>query len=154
MSILKSPVWMSVPMGVLIASATASGIECHGEAAEPEARARLFGKDLRIVQQIVFLQLELDERGGERRGVQRHVELPEHIGDGADVVLVAVGEDDAPHAALVGLEIADIGEDAVDAVHILVREAHPAVDHDDIAAELIGGHVLADLAETAERDYF
>ena len=33
-------------------------------------------------------------------------------------------------------------------------EGHAAVHHDDLAAVLIGGHVLADLIETAQGDDF
>jgi len=35
-----------------------------------------------------------------------------------------------------------------------IREAHAAVDDDDLAAVLIDGHVLADLVETAKRNDF
>ena len=40
----------------------------------------------------------------------------------------------------------------VDAEHLVARELDAAVEHDDLAAVLDGGHVLADLAESAERD--
>ena len=47
-----------------------------------------------------------------------------------------------------------VRDDAVDAVHVVAGEGHAAVHHDDLAAVLIGGHVLADLVETAQGDDF
>lgn len=47
-------------------------------------------------------------------------------------------------------QIADVGNDAVDAVHIVAGEGHATVHHDDVAAVLIDGHVLADLIQTAK----
>ena len=74
--------------------------------------------------------------------------------DGADVILVAVGDEQAPDPGLVLDEVGHIGDHAVDAVHIVPREGHAAVHHDDFTAVLIGGHVLADLVEAAKRDDF
>ena len=102
----------------------------------------------------MLLQLQLDEPGGEAGAVDGHVDLLEDVGNGTDVVLVAVGDEQAPQAAVVLHEIADVGDDAVDAVHVVAGEGHAAVHHDDLAAVLIGGHVLADLIETAQRDDF
>ena len=47
---------------------------------------------------------------------------------------------------------ADVGEHEVDAEHVVARELDAAVEHDDLAAVLDGGHVLADLAEAPEGD--
>ena len=66
------------------------------------------------------------------------------------MVLVPVGDEHAADAVLVLDKIAHVGDDAVDAVHVVAGERHAAVDHDDLAAVFIGGHVLADLVETAK----
>ena len=50
------------------------------------------------------------------------------------------------------LEVGDVGQDEVDAEVLVAREREPGVDDDDVAAVLVDGHVLADLAEAAERD--
>ena len=42
---------------------------------------------------------------------------------GADMVLVAVGEEDAAHAVHIFFKISDVGDDEIDAQHILVGEA-------------------------------
>ena len=128
--------------------------ELHGELACPDALARLYGDELGGFHQLVLLQLQLDETGGEAGAVDGHVDLLEHIGDGADVVLVAVGDEQAPDSGLVLDEVADIGDHAVDAVHVITGEGHTTVHHDDFAAVFIGGHVLADLVETAKGNDF
>ena len=128
--------------------------ELHLELARLHRLPRLHGNQLRGVQQPVLLQFQLDEPGGEPGAVDGHVHLLQYIGDGADVVLVAMGDEQAPQPLVVLQQIADVGDDAVDAVHIIAGEGHAAVHHDDFAAVLIGGHVLADLVETAKGDNF
>ncbi len=57
------------------------------------------------------------------------------------MVLVSVGEKDAPDLVLVFDEVGEVGDHHVHTVHVVVREAHACVHHDDVAAVLIGGHV-------------
>ena len=66
------------------------------------------------------------------------------------MILVPVGEHDAPDAALVFFEIGDVGNDEVDARHIVGGEGKPRVHHDDVLAVFESGHVLADLSHAAE----
>ena len=68
----------------------------------------------------------------------------------ADVILVPVGDEQAAEAVVVLHQIGHVGDHAVDAVHVIAGERHAAVHHDDLAAVFIGGHVLADLVETAK----
>ena len=128
--------------------------ELHRELARLDHVPRLAGDQLGLVQQAVLLQLQLDQARAHAGGVDGGVDGPQHIGDGPDVVLVAVGDEDAPDLALVLDEVAHIGDDHVDAVHVVVREAHAAVHHDDVVAVLIDGHVLADLVQAAQRNDF
>ena len=82
------------------------------------------------------------------------IDLLENIGNRADVILVSVGDEKTPQAVVVLHQVADVGDDAVDAVHIIAGKCHTAVHHDDLAAILIHGHILADLVKTAKRDDF
>ena len=70
------------------------------------------------------------------------------------MVLVAVGDEDAPDLVLVLDEVAHVGDDHVDTVHVVVGKAHAAVHHNDVAAVLIDGEVLADLIQSAQCDNF
>jgi hypothetical protein len=68
------------------------------------------------------------------------------------VVLVAVREDDRLDRVLALDEVGEVRQDQVDAVHLGGREPETGVDHDDAAVVLDDGHVLADLAQPAERE--
>ena len=126
--------------------------ELHGEFARLDHLAGLAGDELGLVQEPVLLQLELHQARGHAGGVDGGVDAPQQVGDGADVVLMAVGEEDAPDLVLVLDEIGEVGDDHVDAVHVVVGEAHTHIHHDDVAAVLVDGEVFADLVETAQGD--
>ena len=107
----------------------------------------------RVVVELVLLDLVAEEAAGQGAGVDRHArELREHVGQGADVVLVGVGDEERLDLGAVLLEVGDVGDDEVDAEHLLVREHESAVDDDDVVAVLEDVHVLADLPHPAERD--
>ena len=126
----------------------------HLEAAEAEAVAGLFRENLRVIEEVELLELELDYARGEAGGVDGHVQLAHDIGQSADVVLVAVCDDYAADAVLVLPQIGDVGYDGVNAVELLVRKAQTAVHDNNVLPVFVHGEVLADLTEAAERDYF
>ena len=70
------------------------------------------------------------------------------------MVLMAMGDEKAADTGTVLDEVGHIGDDEVDAVHVVPGEGHAAVHHDDLTAALIGGHVLADLIQTAQGNDF
>ena len=80
--------------------------ELHLELAGLHGLACLHRHQLGAVQQPVLLELQLDESGGEAGAVNGHVDLLEHIGDGPDVILVAMGDEQAPQPGLVFHQIA------------------------------------------------
>ena len=68
------------------------------------------------------------------------------------MVLVGMGDQERLDVGAALLEVGDVGDDEVDAEHLLVGEHEPAVDDDDVVAVLEDVHVLADLPHPAERD--
>ena len=66
------------------------------------------------------------------------------------MVLVAVREHD--RADVDAPEIVEVRQHEVDAEMLVAREREPCIDDDRVAAVLVDGHVLPDLAEAAERD--
>ena len=66
------------------------------------------------------------------------------------MVLVPVREHDGAHAAT--FEVADVRQQEIDAEVLVAREGETGVHDDDLVPELVDGHVLADLAEAAERN--
>ena len=72
------------------------------------------------------------------------------------MVLVRVGEHDAGDVAALLDEIADVGQDQIDAGQVLLlRKRHADVDHQPGAAALVAEpvdrQIHADLADAAER---
>ena len=111
----------------------------------------LLRKDLRVIQQVVLFQLQLDDRGGERRGIDRNIDLLENIRDRSDMVLMTVRDDHAANAIAVGLQIGNVGDNHIHAIEILIRETHAAVDEKNILTILVDSQVLSDLTQTAKR---
>ena len=81
----------------------------------------------------------------------RHVQLGEHPGQGADVVFVAVGEHDAADLRPVFGQIGNVGNDDVHAKKFRFGEHQAGVDDDDVVAPADGHAVHAKFAEAAER---
>ena len=70
------------------------------------------------------------------------------------MVLVAVGNENAQDLTLVFNKVADVRNNHVDAVHVIVWESHAAVYNNNVVAILVNSQVLADLIETAQRNNF
>ena len=101
----------------------------------------------------MLLDLDPEQPAGEGRGVDGHArEVRQDVRQPADVVLVGVGDQERPDVGLALAEVGDVGDDEVDAEHLLVGEHQAAVDDDDVVAVLDDVHVLADLPHPAERD--
>ena len=117
-----------------------------------DALAVALGDLQRVRPDAVLLELRLDEREGQLGADQRDVGLlAQQEGDGADVVLVAVGQDDADDVVEAVPDRGEVRQDQVDAGLLLLGEEHAAVDDQQFAGVFEDGHVAADLAETAER---
>ena len=126
--------------------------ELDPERAELEWLVSRLGIDeLSRLTEPVLIELRLHEP--EREPCRDHLldlDLPQQVREPAHVVLVPVREHDRAHA--LPLQVADVREEQVDAEVLVSREREPGVDDDDLAGRLVNGHVLPDLAETAERD--
>jgi hypothetical protein len=82
-----------------------------------------------------------------------HLDLRDDVREPADVVLMAVGEEDTAEVAHPLHDEADVRDDEVDPSLLFFRELAAGVEQDDIVPALDRGHVLADLADPAERDH-
>ena len=86
------------------------------------------------------------------RAVDRAVEERHHVRHGADVILVAVREDERLDLVAPRLDVGEVRDDQVDAQLVGVREHDAGVDEDGRVLPRHGHHVHAELAEAAERD--
>ena len=101
----------------------------------------------------MLAQLALDEALGQPGGIDRRAgDLGQDVRQGAGVVLVTVGQDDAAHPVAVLREVGGVGDDEIDAEHLRLGEREAAVHDEDVVVDLDDGDVLADLAHPAERD--
>ena len=112
----------------------------------------LYGIQLALVQDAVLFELAADQPNGEGGAVHRGLDLLEQEGQGADVVLVPVGEENAPDLAGIFLQIGEIGDNEIHAGQVVIREGGAAVHDDDILLRFKNGQVLADLAQSAQGD--
>ena len=94
-----------------------------------------------------LVKSKLDEHG-----LLAHTELAEEVRQRADVVLVAVGQDDRVEDVGVLGDVGEVREHEVDPEQLGARERQARVDEDHAAAVLEGCHVLAHLAQPAQRD--
>ncbi len=97
------------------------------------------------------IELRLEKRQRQRRAVHRPVHVRQHVGHGADVVLVPVRQHEGLHTPRVLLQVREVRDDQVHARQVGFREHHPGVHHDGRVAAGEDHHVHAELAEAAER---
>ena len=101
----------------------------------------------------VLAQLAVEQGQGQLGADQRDVPaLAQEVRHGADVVLVAVGEDQGLDLVEPVPDRLEVREDQVDAGMVVLGEQHAAVDDEQAAVVLEDGHVATDLAEPAQRD--
>ncbi len=101
------------------------------------------------LEQAGFIEPFFYEREGETRSVHGDVEIAKDVSERADVIFMAVGEDDGADVGAVLFEVGDIGDDEVDAEELGFREHHAGVDDNNVVAEPQGHHVHAEFAEAA-----
>ena len=70
------------------------------------------------------------------------------------MVFMTMGNHQTANAGFIRFQIAEVRNDHVNAVHIVFRETHAAVNQQDIFSVLNGGDVFSDFTQTAQRDNF
>ena len=128
--------------------------EFHRKAAGLDLLPCLMRKQMHRILELMLLQLQLDDAGGQACGVDGASELLHGVGNAANMVFVAMRQEHTAYFVLVFDKIGHIGNDQINAIHLIVREAETAVNDDDILAVFKHGHILADLIQTAKRDDF
>ena len=108
------------------------------------------------VSQVVLVELGAGhgdrQRAAEDGDVAAGVELAQHPRQRPEVILVAVGDDDGLDVVGALAQVGEVRQHEVDAEHVGRREPQPGVDDDDAVLVLDDRHVLADLAQAAERE--
>ena len=104
-----------------------------------------------LVEPAGLSQLVPEEFDGHRRGINRRFDQVDHVRYRTDVVFMTVRDHDRANAVGVFGQVVEVGDDHLDARHVVLREEYAGVDDDDVLAHLEDHHVLANLSEPAER---
>ena len=78
------------------------------------------------------------------------VKILQQIGQGAGVVLMAMGDDDATKLILVFEDVGIVGKNKVDTGLRIVGEHQACIDKNHVGTALENGHVLADTVKAAQ----
>ena len=79
-----------------------------------------------------FQQLGAHQRGGERRGIDRATQTRPEMGNGADVIFMRVGKDEAEQVIDMVLDVTRVGHDEVYARRAVIAEGDTEIDHDPL----------------------
>jgi hypothetical protein len=126
------------------------GNELHLEGPDPAALAVGDLDEGQVVGDLGLGKAVAGEAQGQRRAVDRDVDVLDEVAQRTGMVLVAVGEHDRVHAIASFDQPAEVGKDQIHAVHRGLGEHEAGVDDDDASVLLDRGAVSADLAQTAE----
>src|SRR5688572_32832852 len=99
----------------------------------------------------MLFQLAFGQAGGEVGTVNRDVELLQNERQGAQMVLVAVRENDSGNVIAIFFEDIEIGDADIDAVDALFGESHAGIDDDHLVTASHKRAIHPKLADTAER---
>ena len=124
--------------------------ELNAEAAEAHGIVGLHAMEIGVPGQAMLLELVLNDLESQPSAVNGRIYGAQNVRNGADVVLVTVGQHHTADLVPVLFEISDIGNDEIDTEHILVGESDAAVDDNNIVTVLNGGNILSDLTDAAE----
>ena len=123
-----------------------------GEGSGLEALVSAHLAQVGIVEQSVLVELVLDIGEREFGAPDGHLQFGEKPRKSANVVLMAVSEDDAAHALAIFDKIRNVGDDDIDAEEFGFGEHEAGVDDNDVISPADGHAVHAELAEASKRD--
>ena len=128
--------------------------ELHFERADLDLFTGVDGVQVRFLGHAVARQFHFQQATRQGRGVDRRVGHFQQMVNGADMVLVAVGDDNALHLLLVLDQIGEVGDDVIDPQHIVFGEHHPGIDHHDLVVVFVDHHIAAYFPQSPQGEYF
>ncbi len=99
-------------------------------------------------------KLTLDQRNRQSCSIYWNIDLLQHIGQCADMVLMSMCNNKSLNLMHMGFKIRYIWDDQVNAQHIVRRERETAVNNDNAFFRLDRRNVHANLIQTTQRDNF
>ena len=105
-----------------------------------------------IFEQSVLVEFVLHVSQCELCAPHRHVEFGENPGQSANVIFMAVGENDAAHPLPILDEVRNVGNNDVHAEQFGFGEHQSGIDHNNIVAPTDGHAVHTELAKAPQGD--
>src|ERR1700681_5107672 len=124
----------------------------NGEGSNLEAFSGTDFAQVGVVEKLVFVELIFYVSQRELGRPNRNIQFAENPRQSADVIFVAVRQDDAAHMFAIFEQIRNVGHDDVDAQQLGFGEHKSRVNHDDVIAEADGHAVHTELAHPAQRN--
>ena len=108
--------------------------------------------EVSVLEQSMLVELVLHVSQSELGAPDGHVKFRQNPGQSANVIFVAMGENDAAHPLPILGEIRNVWNNDVHAQQFSFGEHQPCVDHNNIVAPTDGHAVHTELAEAPQRD--
>ena len=125
----------------------------HTHAAHFHSLARMGHLQMDFVLQSVLFQFSFYQSQRQRSSVDGKVDLFQKIGQGADVVLVTVGQHNTPDFICIPLCKGEIRQHQINAQHIICRKRQSAVHNDHVVSAFKQCKVFSDLIESTQKIY-
>ena len=126
--------------------------EFHTEIAQIDGLTELHYFTLGLLHEIVLGQLVLDNTHGQAGSVDGNINIPQHIRQCSDMILMSVGDDKTLYLVDIVLQISHIRDDQIDSQHIICRERQTTVHHNNTVLILEGSNVHTDLLQASQRN--
>ena len=104
---------------------------------------------LHLLGQAFFFQLAPDQTRGERRCIKRHAKVCGQIGDGADMVFMAMGQQYAKQIGFAGFNKFKIRQDNLYPRIFIAAEGDAKIDHQPFSLAAIEINIHANLIRPA-----
>ena len=105
----------------------------------------LYHLSLDGAQHVVLLQLVLNQPDGQLCAVHRRRHILQHVGEGADVILMSMGNHKSLDLVNIVFQIGNVRNDQINSQHIVAWEGQSAVHHNNTVFVLKGRHIHSDL---------
>ena len=122
------------------------------ETSKVHGRAEAHDLSLGRLQHSPLSELVLNDAHSQPGGKNGHIDLLQHIGQRADMVLVTVRDHKSLDLIDIFFEIGRIRDHKVDSEHIVFRKRQTTVHYDNTVLTLESSYIHADLLKTAQGD--
>ena len=100
----------------------------------------------------MLFKLPFDEADGQPGSIDRNINGAQQVGQRSDMVLVPMGDKNAPNMLCCALGVGKIRDDQIDTQEIFIGKSQTAIHNNAVLVAFVKGHVFADLAQSPQRN--